>query len=218
MKLLSIKLARSIWYLNVRDYNAKGLSLFPALRSIVELCKFKKVPSNEELLTENPKLEFKGGEFINQNNEAFAVALTVFEWGLIADTISSTQNSDAFLSQMLNHLSEKFNFIDYERVLRNKNYVSHIHVSMEKSLQLVNPKLEEFSQYLTNNVIGHGNVSFEVGSIGFWPDQIRPIHAAPFSIERESGVPFSENSYLSVAPLPTDQHIELLTRLENILV
>ncbi|MDA8173216.1 MAG: hypothetical protein M0018_01355 [Nitrospiraceae bacterium] len=219
MKLLSVGLARSIWYFNIRDLNPEGISLFPAIRSLIERYKFTNVPSPQELIEQKPDgaFMFKGGEFTNSADKLLVVTLTAYEWGLIADTMSSTQDSDAFLADMLNHLSETFNLLRHEQIIRKINYVSHLNVSTDKSLELINPKLKEISKYLTNNVVGHKNVPFQTGGIHFWPDQIYPVHATPFSLDRAAGIPFAENRYFSASPLQTDKHIELLDKLEVIL-
>jgi hypothetical protein len=81
---------------------------------------------------------------------------------------------------------------------------------------VINPKLKQISEYLSKTV-EQGSMVFRVGGISFWPDQVNKINPAPFSFERVTNVPFSENRYYSVAPLPTDKHLELLDKLESIL-
>jgi len=217
MKLISVKLARSIWYFQFSDLNPKGKSLFPVMHSISELYKFKSTPSPQDIMTENVAREFKGGEFTNDEGDTLAVKLTVYDWGLVADTISSTHSSDAFLSSMLNRLSERFDLVRYNQLIKKITYVSQLFVSMDKSLELINPKLKEISQYLTDNVIGHSNVPFQTDGISFFPDQIRPVNPTAFNIERALGTPFSENRYISNSALQTDKHLELLGKLEELL-
>jgi hypothetical protein len=162
-------------------------------------------------------IAFIGGEFTNSEGDTLTVNFTAYNYGLMADTVSSTKNSDAFLSDVLNRLTEICNLPRYEQVIRKKHYFSQLNISTDKSLELLNPKLKEISQYLTNNVEGHDNVPFQVGGFSFWPDQVRAINPPPFSIERVATIPFSENRYLSNSALQTDKHLELLEKLENVL-
>jgi hypothetical protein len=53
---------------------------------------------------------------------------------------------------------------------------------------------------------------------GLCPDtsliaELKPI---PFRVERKAGVGFEMNHYYSAAPLPTDMHLQMLERLENL--
>jgi hypothetical protein len=87
---------------------------------------------------------------------------------------------------------------------------------MDKSLEVINPKLKQISQYLSNTV-EEGNRIFQFGGVSFWPDPVGKVDPNPFTFERAINVPFSENRYYSAAPLPTDKHLELLDVLESIL-
>jgi len=207
-----------MWICHVRDFNPKGKNLvIPMLSLLEELYKFQSMPSPKDVFDENVESVFKAGEFTNSEGDTLTVTLKFFLWGIVADTASSTQNSDAFLSDLLNRVSEIFNLVPYEQVIRKRTYLSQLSVSTDRSLELINPKLREISQYLTDNVAGYNNVPFETGGISFWPDQILPVHPSPFSLEREVAMPFSEKRYISNSALQTDKHLELLNKLEVLL-
>lgn len=217
MNLLSINLARSIWLGPINDLNPRGISLdrilFPYL---IDTYKFKKYPSLAEPLDITKGLEFRDGEFaIDEESKPIRITLTIHTDGLVVDTRSSTNHSDAFLEYSFSQFSEIFKMPPFQSVMKRRLYLSQVFVSTEKSLELLNPKLKQISKYL-NQYFGKDK-SFQVGSISFWPDQKDKSPAMPFTFERAINVPFSENRYYSVAPLQTDQHLELLDKLEKIL-
>jgi hypothetical protein len=218
MKLLSIFMARSIWLANSSDFNPKGRKLTPILIPfVVDLYKFKKYPSTQDILDETKGIIFQAGEFKNKEGDLIGVNLTLFNFGIVAETQSSTSDSDFFLHTLLTQLHENFNLSHYENIIRARHYLSQVYVSTDKFLGLINPKLKEISQYLSENIAGYGEVAYKLGGMSFWADQIHAVQPPPFSIERQAGTPFSEKRYFSSSGLQTEKHLELLDRLEAIL-
>lgn len=216
MKLLSINLARTIWLAPILDFNPKGLRLdiilFPFL---IETYKFKQYPSLTKTEDLSKGIVFGDGEFAVNSNHIVVVNLTIYNDGLVADTRSSTEHSEAFLNDALSKFSEISRIPPFQSIIREKLYVSEVYVSTDKSLEFINPKLKQISKYLSQNV--EKDKTFQVGGISFWPDQTAKLNPRPFSFERTLNTPFSENRYFSVAALPTEKHLELLDKLEIIL-
>lgn len=217
MNLLSINLARSIWLAPIIDFNPRGIRLdnilFPFL---IDIYKFKKYPSLTEHLDPSKGILFEEGEFlIDEKSYPIGINLTIYPDGFVVDTRSSTNHSDAFLENTFNEFSKIFKMRAYQSIIREKLYVSEVYVSTEKSLEILNPKLKLISKYLSQNV--EKDKTFQVGGISFWPDQIAKQNPRAFSFERTLNTPFSENRYFSAAALPTDKHLELLDKLEDIL-
>lgn len=219
MKLMSINLARSIWLARLIDFNPKGINLYPILVPLlIDSYKFKQFPSLKEKLDEASGIKFEQGEFKNKKDENLLILnFTIFGNGLTVDTRSSTQDSDHFLEEILTRLHDEFNLPHYKDIVKRKNYLSQIFFSMEGTLELLNPRLKEISKYLSNHVVGFENNYFEVGGISFWPDQKLTLNPPPLLIERAATIPFQEKNYISTAPLQTEQHLELLNKLEEIL-
>ncbi len=217
MKLLSVNLARTILLGPMSDINPRGASLnsilFPFL---VNTYKFKKVPSLTEIPDLSKGVKFELGDFDIGGDYPIVVNLTFYNDGVIADSGSSTNHTDAFLEDMYAKFSELFKMPPPESIIRKRVYLSQLYVSTDRSLEIINPKIKLISQYLSETV-EEGNELFELGGISFWPDQISKVPPAPFRFERKIGAPFSENRYYSVAPLSTDKHLELLDKLESIL-
>jgi hypothetical protein len=213
MKLLSVTLARSIWLCSFNELNPKGKNLYLGIPSLVNLYKFKKFPSQAELLDLNKGVKFEDGEFKNSEGEAILVTLTLYSDGLVVDTRSSTQDSDNFLIEISTQLSEAFNLPRIEQVIRKKDYLSQLVVTTDISLDLINPKLKELSKYLSDNLSG----LFEIGGISFYSDPASRPNPRQFTFERVLNVPFVEKKYYSSATLQTEKHLEWLEKLENIL-
>ncbi len=222
MKLLSVKQARSIWLVYLVDLNPHGLNLLTFIPPIVEKYKFQLFPTKPEELgfgKETREIKFSGGSFQKDPQHNIGVELTIYNDGLVADTRSSTKDSDAFLNEFLNWISSEFDLVPFQEVLRSKAYVSELWVQTDKSLNTLNPKLEHFAKRLTSLIIGHSHhpIAFETSGITFWTDPTVVNPPGGFRFERLIDVPFSENRYYSAAPLQTDAHLEMLMELESIL-
>lgn len=213
MKLLSVNLARSIWICNIWDFNPKGKNLYPAMTWLVNSYKFKKFPSETSVFDYTNGVKFEDGEFKSSEREEILVNFTLYNTGFVVDTRSSTKDSDAFLIKILTQLFENFDLPHYDQTIKRRLYVSQLYVTTDKPLELINPKLKEISKYLLDNI----SYPFEVIGIYFGSDPTLITNLSPFTFERALNVPFSDKRYYSSASLQTDQHIELLEKLESLL-
>ena len=219
MKLLSIKQARSIWLVYLVDLNPRGRNVLSLIPLIVAKYKFVQSPAKPEELDLAKGVKFIGGSFHKDQQNDIGIDLTIYNDGFLADTRSSTEDSDAFLDEFLNWISTEFDLIPYQEVLRSKVYVSELWVKTDKSLNALNPKLEKFAKRITSLIVGHEHhpIAFETSGISFWTDPTVINPPGAFRFERLIDAPFSENRYYSAAPLQTDAHLEILTELERIL-
>lgn len=217
MKLLSIGLARSIWLFPVNDLNPRGRSLYPMLfAALVKKYEFQKFPKTADELNEQSGIKFERGVFWKTPAEPIAVSLTIYHDGIVADTRSSTTDSDAFLAEALAEASKEFKLEPIQNISVRKTYVGEVHVQTQHSLNLLNDKLGPFLHRLST-IPGFGEQHFETTGISFGVDQWQQTKPVSFRLERAINVPFSENRYYSIAPLPTDAHLRLLDDLETIL-
>ncbi len=219
MRLLSVKQARSIWLIYLLDLNPRGLDLISLIPIIGQKYRFMELsPTIDKINKETNEVRFGLGNF-QKDQQNLRVDLSIYNDGLIADTRSSTNDSDVFLDEFLNWISTEFGFMPYNDVLRTKLYVSELVVQTDKSLNTLNPKLVNFAKKITSLIVGHESnpISFETAGIQLWtnPNIINP--PGPFRFERLTDVPFGENRYYSAAPLQTDLHLEILEEFENIL-
>ena len=140
----------------------------------------------------------------------------IYTDGVIADTRSSTRDSESFLEDLFEFLASGEFGIEYgPSLIRRRAFVSEILVHTEKSLRGVNPNVAKFASRL-NEINGGRHPPFDVSGITFRTDQTVQFPPAPFQFERRVGVPFSENRYYSQAPFHTDEHRALLQEFEDL--
>lgn len=217
MKLLSISLARSLWLFNLADLNPRGKNVGPPLfEYLLKKYRFAQAPKTKEELDDTKGIVFLNGAFEPEQGDPIQIALKIFNWGIAAETRSSTQDSDAFILEVLEWTTKHFSLPPYEAVLRSKAYLSEVYVHTERSLHVLNPKLEHITSRLNAEVKGHGDLSYQPAGIMFWNDP-SINQSFPFRFERAEGVGFKENRYYSIAPLGTEAHLTLLDELEDLL-
>src|SRR5258708_4580765 len=106
MKLMSVVLARALWFLDVNELNPGGkdayIHLFPAL---LEDYKFKTVPKPGDDFKDGMK--FMHGEYVNEDGDVLVINVTIYHDGIAADTYSSTKDSEKFLEEALGALPER---------------------------------------------------------------------------------------------------------------
>lgn len=215
MELLSIQRARSIWLFDADDLNPRGKNLGAKLIDWLRATyHFTRVPANVSDLDETKALYYAGGQF-KARSEPIDVELRIYTDGIVGDTRSSTKDTDAFLSNVLQSAANEFSLPYKPELVRRKLYVSEVTVKCIRHLAVVNPKLSDFSAKLTR-AIG-AKSPLELASIGFWPDVVPNPGASVFRFERKWGAEFSDNRYYTRAPLQTDKHLELLQQLEDAL-
>jgi hypothetical protein len=219
MKLLSVALARSVWLVFLNDLNPKGKKLYPSMSSfLLDTYKFSKYPNLDEDLDESKGLVFSDGEFTNANGELLTIKFTIFNFGLVAENVSSTTDTDYFLETLISQLKEDILDIeDYDSITRGRDYLSQLYFTTDKSLDLINPKMRSISEYLEKNLSYGEGARYQLATLNFWADPTQARNPLNFVIERQAAIPFNENRYFSSVPLQTHQHIEILNILEDIL-
>lgn len=211
MKLLSVGLARALWFMDVNELNPGGKDVFTHLfPAMLEDYKFRTSPTPAD--DPGQGLKFLQGEYLKQDGTVILVNVTVFNDGIAADTFSSTTDSEDFLSEALSSLPE-VGFAYEPEMVRRKAYVSQLNVKCSKPLHTLNPKLVEFATKVSSAV----GTRFDMAAIELWPDQSLALKPANFSFQRKSGEPAESERYWSQAALPTDKHLELLRDLEALL-
>lgn len=220
MKLLSISKARSIWLFPLNDLNPRGKAITgDAMPGMITRYKFAKIPSPLDMQSareKNEPIKFLGGEFEGKGGKV-VVDFSAYNDGLIADTRSSTRDADLFLEDFLTWISSEFGLLSHHEIVQRKIYASELYITTERSLSLLNPKLEKLNQFISSKARGFNDVRMEVSSIGFWADQIAPTKPVNFRLERAEGIAFSENRYYSLAPLETEDHLAVLEEIDSLL-
>ena len=213
MELLHVRRARSIWLFDARDLNPRGFSLGPILPAIKERYKFQRSPkTTEELTVDNPQgVIFGDGSFVFKDNE-YVVTATLFADGFVVDTIVSTRVSDSFLVDLLEFLRVEFGFAYTPKIIRKMNYVSELVVTMKEPFDQV---LHGYS-LLMDRLHQSTGAAYRPFGFALSADPLLGTRKpTDFRLERELGKAFEEDRYYSLAPLQTEDHLQLLRELEN---
>ncbi len=218
MKVLFVGLARALWLFEFNMFNPKGLSLQAAFDEIGKRYQFAKVPKSVIDFDESKGLPFKAGTFVNSKGTRLLVSFTIYLDGFVVDTASSTDNSTEFLVDVTGWLSRDFGFVVPTGV--RKAWVSQIDFECDAPFADLNPKLTKIMKFLDSHVKTPDGQSrkFDLNGLHLWTEDItKPGAPAVVKFERKYQTSFSDKHYFSQAPLQTQDHMDLLVELEQIL-
>lgn len=218
MELLNVVAARSTWLFDINDLNPKGKSLFPELIEwLKDNYSFTVAPASPADLDKDVKGPiFKGGSFQVRDEIFVNVELSVFDDGLVANTYSSTRDTETFLEDVLTTAAKEFSLNYKPSMLRKKVPLSEVNIRLDHPMSRLNPGLAEFARKISE--LSPQKSDFELGGVSFWTDTSETaLKLAAFSIERRVNAPFSENRFYSKASLHTDDHLGMIGEFERLL-
>jgi len=217
MKILAINMARAIWLFPTVLLNPRGRNILASMEAFAARYKFAKVPEPKSFVERPTKLVFEGGSFIGSNGEPITVGFTIHDDGIIGDTRASTGEADAFLHDALSWFSAENQLPSYSDFSVKKLYSSEICVHLEKPLTIFNKKFSSFTNRLKSGISNNPGVPLELVQLTFSPDRssTNTKTVVPFKLERMVEASFSDNQFYSYAPVPTDEHLELLSAFEE---
>jgi hypothetical protein len=219
MELLNVGMARSVWLFDQRDINPRGKYIEAGfIEWLKSLYHFSKYPSSLYDRDESGGMSFEAGGFQVRESQFVTVHLKVYTDGLVAETRSSTHDTDTFIEDVLRLAVQDLDLIYDPGLIRQKLYVSDLHVRVEASLNQLNPGMNAFTRKLATLRGGDPPLNFELSSLRLSPDVLPPTMITPFLFERQENTMPSEHRYFSRAPLHTDDHFKLLEEFETILV
>ena len=212
MELLNVVTARAIWLLDMNELNPSGKNLFPELIEwLGDEYHFEKRPSSVTDVDDTKALVFSRGQFQAREEIFIAVEMKIYNDGIVANTWSSTHDSEAFLADVISSAKRDFSLAFRENDVR-RLYLSELNVHSSINLPSLNPKLIEFSDKISK-LAKH---DFEFAGISFWPRQNYPPNNIPaFSLERKVKSDCSENKYFSRASFHTDDHLKIVEEMER---
>ncbi len=215
MKLLTVGCARVVWLFPTAEVNPRGKDVFSLIEALVQRYAFRDVPNISEALKANKGIKLAGGVYSDAEYGSVQITFSIFEDGLVAETRTDTSATERFFDDVMDWAVNDLGFS--LPVYVRKQYASELYVHTKKSLTTLNPKLEKFCRLLSNKAEIFGKVEYELTSLAFQAQQVSQFTPATFRFEREASAPFESDRYYSIAPLPTGEHLELLTELEAIL-
>jgi len=218
MQLLNVINARVTWLFEWADLNPRGKSLYPDLIDwLKDNYHFSTVPASATDLDDTKGLAFRGGDFQAREEIFVDTELTIYNDGLVANTRSSTRDTEAFLDDVLKTAARDFS-LNYEpNMIRNKVVLSELVVRLEHPIKgIAPPGMAGFAEKLTN--LSGSATPYEFGGVSFIGDfSASSLKLASFMIERRLNAPFKENRFFSKAPFHTDDHLVMLTEFENLI-
>ncbi|MGH9357858.1 MAG: hypothetical protein ACRD1O_01625 [Terriglobia bacterium] len=215
MERLIVSTAKVSWFFEYGELNPQGRDLFGDLIEwLKKQYSFEKSPGSLiDLNPETKALDFKLGRYQVREEVFIAVELSLYSDGIIANSWSSTKETEEFLHNVFTMAAAEFHLNFDPRIIRSKMYLSEVQYYSEHQLESINPKLKEISETLASI----GGRDCEFAGIQFWFDPTKLPAKAPFRIERKQNTDFGDNRYYSIAPLQTHEHIAALKEIENLL-
>lgn len=218
MELLNIITARAVWLFDIRELNPRGRAIFPDLFDwLKDTYRFDKVPSSVTDIDESKGFSFLRGTFQVRGEIYVDASFRIYNDGVIAETQSSTRDSQAFLETILKSAIAEFNLTFRPETIRRRIHTSEINVRSEKQLVGINPQLAHFASKISTLIDGSRKPHFDFSALAFWPEQsLAPSIYPAFDFARKINSLPEENKYWSKAPLHTDDHLNMLNEFETL--
>ena len=99
MKNISVLLARAVWFTDLQLINPSGLALGPIQATLRDRYKFLVYPTSPQELDITKGIKYADGEF-GFEGKTIGVTVRMYNNGVAADTIVSTEASEAFLNDL----------------------------------------------------------------------------------------------------------------------
>lgn len=216
MKLLAISLARLTAFTDIYEWSPQNAIPFHEFsQAFVERYKFLKSPQTLEEFDLQKGVAFQAGEF----GPIGILSVTFFPKGIVIDTRSSTEDAENFLSDAGEWAEQFFGIEHSPNRMSRKTFLSELSFYSEVPFDLINPKLRKLAARAGEVASSYAREpeTFELASISFVTEPPTRLGILSLRIERLGGNPFWEKKYFSSAPLPTAEHLALLTEFESIL-
>ena len=192
MQLLSVIRARSIWIFDLLDVNPQGRHIESGLIDWMRKnYHFLKYPASiPDFNQSNEGLTFTQGAFAASSG-LISVDLSIYRDGLVAETRSSTKDTDAFIEDVLQLAVKDFGLVYRPEMIRRKHYISELNVSSQYPLNRLNSRLQALAGRISSMLGNESSTLFEPASISFWTDPSLPFRQSHFIFERKADTSFS---------------------------
>lgn len=213
MELLSIVLARASLLCETGSLDPFGrMSSAEVFTQIKDRYSFVFVPQRSgENADPDKGIEFGSGRL----GEIVIDKLTVFTNGIVVDTRSSTDNSEAIASDLLAIATE---LLGSKVVVERRHFANQITFRSQMNLAKMNPVLSEICEDIERSMAVDFKQSFVAEPVGvIITTDTTQTRFAPtkFTIERRADTPFFENIYFSNSPFRTARHLEWVEKFER---
>ena len=217
MELLAVRTARFITAITTEELNPRGLVIYPSLiEGLIVKYDFDIYPDEDAELDETKGIVFESGNWNGKSIDR----ITIFSDGIVIDMRSSTRDAEALFNEAMEWASNSVGITYSPNMVSRKVYVSELILRSEIGFNSLNPALEAFTKRLSDTITSYvgAKPNYGLNTVAFNYDTSHlNTSIAPFRIERLERTSYSENKYYAVAPLQTEEHLELLEEFENIL-
>jgi len=166
--------------------------------------------------------KFASGHFSFQNAVFIISEFSIFRDGLVV-LAATTDGSEAFMDDVIEFTRRVFSFRDFETAPR-RYFQSQIVVEFDRPPEKLLKTLSEITAAVSEPLseIYGMEVPMEFARLDFDFDKMRSPNPAPqivhrFIIERRLGVPFNKQRFFCAAPMRTENHIEVLEKIERLI-
>ena len=218
MTIETVLSAKSLWFMDMRGLNPRGRNLYPLIGPLLKQWYGFTEPTEFD---ENKGIQYRGGEFSpsGQNTDITGIAVTLYSNGLVAETCTTTADTDLWLGSALEHLAKERIIVYRPEMVKRKQYATELVVRPRQPLK----PLETFSalyRLLVELIYPQyaDNVHFETAGFVFDVDHTFPHRQVSFTFQRRAGVAWEENLYYSHGPFSNEQHQLVLDKLEKALL
>lgn len=216
MELVGIEETRVVYLYQVHR-SAGQLYIPEAAAKLIARYSFTKNPSLDDLSSTRAFVSFGVGKFADSQIQE----LRVYNDGIIVEARSNSKIIEAFIDDFVEWHSKEFGLMQTATSKPERYFESSLIVQSKKDISRVVSIPQQIVEALNR-------------AIGKLPYQARPMSVAGFlmdcdvhlpggrrkqdrfSLDRRQGVPFEENVFFSMSPLPTDDHLALLSLIEDL--
>jgi hypothetical protein len=217
MEVTSVNLARAVlFYPSGAEVSSGRVSLAEASAKLRERYGFMKHPVTLEEWHSND-----GAVFLQGSHDGIIITrLVLYARGIAVETHTDTKDSEKVLQDILAWGATNVGLLGPRLAQGRKLYLSELTFVMEASLNWLHPALIVLSERV-NAAVGSfaPGGKYETTAVTLNLD-ISNMRSSPgaFMLDRRAGVPFSENTYFSSAPMPTADHKQALQEFESALL
>jgi|SRR5271157_3826698 len=215
MQVRAVITARFLGFVEVATLNPEGKVFFPKIASaIVERFGFQTYPTTPEQFDESKGVEFHEGHWDGIN----VPKLVIYNNGILVDTQSDTDISERIFMEALGWAKDEFGITFTPDMVYRKRYLSDLVFSTPAPIldgfapvNKLRTNLSNVMEAILDERLNYAGIRLDVDFERFQ----RPAPIAPLTIQRRNDYAFSDNTYFSEAPLPTELHVDLLEQFEK---
>lgn len=216
MKLLAVRVARSIWLIPQHFLNPRGVFTRPLGEAFKARYQFEKTPFTHPPASPNDGWKFENGAFKVGGSFVQIIHMTVHSDGVVVETRSSTDDGDAYLDDAISFVSKEYGLPPVAELPIRRIYASELNVFYPKKPQLLDPKTSKLIKEIKAAFGDEAPGGVDLLSLQLGNDTTVAPRQLAFRIDREVNTSIAANRYWSYAPMPTAKHIQLLELIEDL--